>query len=77
VEVPLLPAGTPAAAAVRVAVEVDYRVTVVDVDPKPLARLPHYARLEAALCATHAAHGARVMAAAGAACGLPRCGWRR
>jgi hypothetical protein len=40
------------------------------VDPKPLGRLPHYARLEGDLAATHAAHGARVMAAAGAACGL-------
>jgi hypothetical protein len=46
-----------------------YSIAVVDLDPKPLARIPHYARLEAQLAATFAECGPQVFAAAGKRCG--------
>lgn len=46
-----------------------YSLAVVDLDPKPLARIPQYAVLDARIRGAFAAHGAAMFAAAGKACG--------
>lgn len=58
----------PVAVGGGVTLQVEYRVVAVDLDPKPLARVPHYARLEETLRATHAAYGQAIFAAAGKSC---------
>ena len=50
--------------------QVTYRVSVVDLDPKPLARIPHYARLESLLRRTQRAFGEALFSRAGKACGI-------
>lgn len=67
-----LPGGAPTSRAA--VLDVAYSVAVVDLDPKPLARVPHYARLEAQLAAVDAQPGSStgraVLAAGGKVCAL-------
>jgi inositol-pentakisphosphate 2-kinase len=52
----------------REGLDVHYSIAIVDLDPKPFSRIPHYAALERELQDLYARHGADVMKTAGKTC---------